>query len=240
MVLGGCDNRPSYLSAQLAISSGHGALFTVMKTLEKSLWFVGVLLLGIYGTHFVLEETKRSNDLLAFKATVASIAASELPADRINAMPEQALWSKGRIAAFDESLSQATSDVLGILEIPRLDLEVPVYDGASDLHMDRGAARIEGTAMPGEPGNLGVAGHRDGYFRVLKDIELGDEITITTVDGSESYVVLELKIVDPTAVEVLNPTVQQSVTLVTCYPFYFVGHAPERFIVRAIKRNYQT
>ena len=90
----GCDNRLSYLSAQLAISSGHGALFTEMKTLEKSLWFVGVLLLGIYGTHIVLEETKRSNDLVAFKATVASIAASEFPADRINATPEQALWSE--------------------------------------------------------------------------------------------------------------------------------------------------
>ena len=211
-----------------------------MKTLEKLLWFVGVLLTGIYGTHIFFEETKRSNDLVAFKATLQSSASGELPADRIAATPEQSLWSEGRIAAFTESLSQPTSDVLGILEIPRLSLEVPVYDGASDLHMDRGAARIDGTAMPGEPGNLGVAGHRDGYFRVLKDIELGDEITITTVDGLESYVVLELSIVDPTAIEVLDPTVQQSVTLVTCYPFYFVGHAPERFIVRAVKRDYQT
>jgi sortase A len=211
-----------------------------VKTLETLLWFVGVLLTGIYGTHIFFEETKRSNDLVAFKATLQSSASSELPADRIGATPEQSLWSEGRIAAFTESLSQPTSDVLGILEIPRLSLEVPVYDGASDLHMDRGAARIDGTAMPGEPGNLGVAGHRDGYFRVLKDIELGDEITITTVDGLESYVVLELSIVDPTAIEVLDPTVQQSVTLVTCYPFYFVGHAPERFIVRAVKRDYQT
>jgi sortase A len=178
--------------------------------------------------------------LVAFKATLPSAVSSELPADRINATPEQTLWSEGRIAAFSESLSQPTSDVLGILEIPRLNLEVPVYDGASDLHMDRGAARIDGTAMPGEPGNLGVAGHRDGYFRVLKDIELGDEITITTADGPESYVVLELKVVDPSAIEVLDPTVQQSITLVTCYPFYFVGHAPERFIVRAVKKNYQT
>lgn len=211
-----------------------------MKTLEKLLWIIGVLLSGIYGTHIFLEETKRSNDLVLFKATLQSTALRQLPADRINATPEQTLWSEGRIAAFTASLSQSTSDVLGILEIPRLSLEVPVYDGASDLHMDRGAARIEGTAMPGEAGNLGVAGHRDGYFRVLKDIELGDEITITTIDGRESYVVLELKIVDPTAVEVLDPTVQQSVTLVTCYPFYFVGHAPERFIVRAVKRNYKT
>jgi sortase A len=189
----------------------------------------------------VAGELQRSNDLAAFKTAIAeSASVAELPADRINATPEQSLWSQGRIAAFEESLSQSTSEVLGILEIPRLSLEVPVYDGATDLHMDRGAARIKGTAMPGKPGNLGVAGHRDGYFRVLKDIELGDEITITTVDGPESYVVLELRIVDPTAVEVLNPTLQQSVTLVTCYPFYFVGHAPERFIVRAVKRKYQT
>lgn len=91
--------------------------------------------------------------------------------------------------------------------------------------------------MPGEPGNLGVAGHRDGYFRVLKDIALGDEIRITTMRGPESFVVQELSIVDPTAVEVLDPTEQQSVTLVTCYPFYFVGHAPERFIVRAVRKE---
>ena len=95
-----------------------------MKTLEKSLWFVGVLLLGIYGTHIVFEETKRNNDLVAFKATIPSSASPELPADRINATPEQTLWSEGRIAAFSESLSQRTSDVLGILEIPRLNLEV--------------------------------------------------------------------------------------------------------------------
>jgi sortase A len=191
----------------------------LLKTLERLLCLVGIASLGIYGTHLLAQEIKRSDDLAAFKA-----------------MPEQALWSEGRIAAFEKSLSQPTGDVLGLLEIPRLKLEVPVYNGASDLHMDRGAARIEGTAMPGEPGNLGVAGHRDGYFRVLKDIELGDEIRITTARGPESFVVQELSIVDPTAVEVLDPTEQQSVTLVTCYPFYFVGHAPERFIVRAVRK----
>jgi sortase A len=217
--------------------SGNRETTVAVKALEKLLWLVGVLCLGIFGTHIFAEEARRSNDLATFKATfLAPASAAALPADR-NATPEQSLWSEGRIAAFEESLTKQTSAVLGILEIPRLNLEVPVYDGASDLHMDRGAARIDGTAMPGEPGNLGVAGHRDGYFRVLKDIALGDEITITTADGLESYVVSELKIVDPTAVEVLDPTVEQAVTLVTCYPFYFVGHAPERFIVRAVKRS---
>lgn len=209
-----------------------------MKIFERLLWITGVILLGIYGSHIVASEAGRSNDLESFKASLQeSPTRFELPADRTTDEPEQSLWSPGRIAAFEESLTQQTSEVLGILEIPRLNLEVPLYDGASDLHMDRGAARIDGTAMPGQPGNLGVAGHRDGYFRVLKDIELGDEITIITADGPQAYVVLELKIVEPTAVEVLYPTVHQSVTLVTCYPFYFVGHAPERFIVRAVKRD---
>ena len=209
-----------------------------MRVLEKMLWISGVVSLAIYCTHLVASETGRSSDLKAYRVALAeNQVASVLPDDRVSD-PEQSLWSPGRIAAFSDSLSMPTSDVLGILEIPRLSLEVPVYDGASDLHMDRGAARIDGTALPGEPGNLGVAGHRDGYFRVLKDIELGDEIRITTADGPQIYVVLELRIVEPTEVDVLNATVEQTITLVTCYPFYFVGHAPERFIVRAVRRNF--
>ena len=209
-----------------------------MKVFEKILWIAGVVSLAIYCSHLVASEVGRNSDLESYRAVLAETQSTALPDDRTN-YPEQSLWSPGRIAAFSESLSKPTSDVLGILEIPRLSLEVPVYDGASDLHMDRGAARIDGTALPGEPGNLGVAGHRDGYFRVLKDIELGDEIKITTADGPQTYVVLELNIVEPTAVDVLDATIEQTVTLVTCYPFYFVGHAPERFIVRAVRRDYE-
>lgn len=194
-----------------------------MKLIERLLWLIGTVLIAVYGTHILANENARGDDVAAFKAAFAQ--------------PEQSLWSEGRIEAYNASLTAAVSDVIGILEIPRLALEVPVYDGASDLHMDRGAARIEGTALPGEPGNLGVAGHRDGFFRVLKDIELGDEITVTSAAGPEIYIVSELSIVPPTAVEVLEPTATPSVTLVTCYPFYFVGHAPERFIVRAEKKE---
>ena len=194
-----------------------------MKLLERLLWITGTALIAVYCTHLFASESARGNDIAAFKAAIAP--------------PEQSLWSEGRIEAYNASLAEAVSDVLGVLEIPRLSLEVPIYDGASDLHMDRGAARIDGTAMPGEAGNLGVAGHRDGFFRALKDIELGDEITITSASGPETYVVSELSIVQPTAVEVLDPTDTPSVTLVTCYPFYFVGHAPERFIVRATRKN---
>lgn len=197
-----------------------------MILIERLFWIVGVALLAVYGSHLLASEHARGEDVAAFKAAIAE--------------PEQSLWSEGRKAAYNASLTQTVSDVLGIMEIPRLNLEVPIYDGASDLHMDRGAARIEGTARPGAPGNLGVAGHRDGFFRVLKDIEVGDEITVTSMSGLETYVVSDLSIVSPTAVEVLDPTETPSLTLVTCYPFYFVGHAPERFIVRAEKKNTQT
>jgi sortase A len=148
--------------------------------------------------------------------------------------PNQSLWSTGRIASFAASLAENTSPVLGIFEIPRFELELPIYDGATELHMDRGIAQINGTAMPGhDEGNLGIAGHRDGYFRVLKDIRFGDEISVTTSAGKQIYVVEQLMIVDPGYVEVLHSTPTPTITLVTCYPFYFVGHAPQRFIVQA-------
>lgn len=152
--------------------------------------------------------------------------------------PDQSLWSEARIAAFAESLKAKTGPMLGVLEIPRFDLEVPIYNGASDLHMDRGIARIMGTELPGHTeGNLGVSGHRDGYFRVLKDIETGDEISVRTSSGVQIYVVEKLMIVDPTDATVLKTTTRPTVTIVTCYPFYFAGHAPERFIVQAVLRE---
>ena len=101
--------------------------------------------------------------------------------------PDQSLWSSGRVASYAASLKAETSEVIGLFSIPRLDLEVPLYDKASDLHMDRGIARIDGTAQPGEAGNMGIAGHRDGYFRVLKDIRFGDEMIVTSVNGPQTY-----------------------------------------------------
>ena len=98
--------------------------------------------------------------------------------------------------------------------------------------LNRGAGWIEGTAGLGSSGNVGVAGHRDGFFRGLKDIKQGDAIEIATIDGSLTYQVSEIMIVDPKDVYVLEPTPDPAITLVTCYPFYFVGHAPKRYIVK--------
>ena len=92
-----------------------------------------------------------------------------------------------------------------------------------------------GTAPPGTDGNSGIAGHRDGFFRGLKDIVPGDAIELDTLNGKEAYRVERTWVVEPEDVSVLDPTPMRALTLVTCYPFYFVGSAPQRFIVRAVR-----
>jgi LPXTG-site transpeptidase (sortase) family protein len=102
-----------------------------------------------------------------------------------------------------------------------------------DVNLNRGAGRIEGTARIGEAGNVGIAAHRDGFFRALKDVRVGDTLLLERVTATRTYRVVSTTLVDPSEVSVLAPTTTESVTLVTCYPFYYVGSAPRRFIVRA-------
>ncbi len=122
-----------------------------------------------------------------------------------------------------------------MLRIPKIRLEVAVLPGTDDRTLDRGVGHIEDTAPPGTDGNSGLAGHRDGFFRGLKDIAPGDAIVLETLDATETYLVERTWIVNPDDVSVLDPTPTRSLTLVTCYPFYFVGSAPQRFIVRAVR-----
>ena len=144
------------------------------------------------------------------------------------------LWSAVRVKAYKVSLKQETPRTLAILRIPRLNLEVPVYDGTADAVLDLAAGRIEDTALPGTPGNVGIAAHRDGFFRVLKDIKEGDALVLDTPVATEQYRVEWIRITTPTDVSVIAPTPGRAVTLVGCYPFYYNGAAPQRFIVRAI------
>src|SRR5574337_1867799 len=110
------------------------------------------------------------------------------------------LWSTKRITAYEASLSKQFASPEAVLEIPRIGIEVPVFDGTDDLTLNRGVGRIEGTAHPGEEGNLGIAGHRDGFFRGLKDIVVGDTIELKTPSRNETYKVDEVRIVKPTDV----------------------------------------
>ena len=123
--------------------------------------------------------------------------------------------------------------LIGRLEIPRLALSVIVMEGTSAKNLRRAAGHIIGTALPGEPGNIGVSAHRDTFFRPLRNISKNDSITFTTRKGEYRYRVLSTVIVSPDDVAVLAAGADDTLTLVTCYPFYFVGPAPKRFIVRA-------
>lgn len=124
-------------------------------------------------------------------------------------------------------------ELLGRLVIPRLNLHAIVREGAGEGTLDIALGHIPGTALPGQPGNVGIAGHRDTLFRGLKGIADDDLIQLQTPAGTFNYRVAATDIVKPTDVEVLRATPKPELTLVTCYPFYYVGSAPDRFIVKA-------
>jgi sortase A len=123
--------------------------------------------------------------------------------------------------------------LVGRIQVVRLGLSAIVLEGTSRITLQRAVGHIARTALPGQPGNVGLAGHRDTFFRPLRDIQANDIITITTVLAEYRYRVVSTTIVNPHDVAMLDPDQNEILTLVTCYPFSFVGSAPSRFIVRA-------
>ena len=134
---------------------------------------------------------------------------------------------------YKQSLLSWRAPPMAVLRIEKVALRVPVFEGTSDPVLNRGAGWIAGTARPGETGNVGIAGHRDGFFRSLKDVIVGDRIEVAVDNRMLAFAVDEITIVNRKTSHVLNPGPRSSVTLVTCYPFYFVGSAPQRYIVHA-------
>jgi sortase A len=203
-----------------------------LHQLERALLILGGLLVAIYVAASIHRTVLSSAELRRFKAR--QLASSEpLEVAPTPVTPDFSLWSEGRIKDYQESLAEHFAPAIGILRIPKIHLEVPVLEGTDDLVLNRGVGHLVGTANPGENGNMGIAGHRDGFFRGLKDISLGDTIGMATLKQTETYVIDRITIVDPNDVSVLKPGPHASLTLVTCYPFYFVGSAPKRYIVRA-------
>ena len=143
------------------------------------------------------------------------------------------VWSPQRVAAYRAGLLEHSAP-LGVLHLEKLGLRVPVFEGTGELNLNNGVGWIGGTAKPGEYGNVGIAGHRDGFFRGLKNISIGDSIEISTVELTTRYRVDQIEIVQPENIGVLEARQNSSVTLVTCYPFYFIGNAPQRFIVHGV------
>jgi sortase A len=128
-----------------------------------------------------------------------------------------------------------TGGLIGRIEIPRLRVSVIVMEGTTRSILGQAAGHIAGTVLPGQQGNIGISAHRDTFFRPLRNIRRNDTITLTTLAGEFRYRVVSTQVVSPNDVEVLKSNNAEILTLVTCYPFYFIGPAPNRFIVRAAR-----
>jgi sortase A len=206
-----------------------------MRKVERLLLVVGVLMLCVY-------VGSRIYSFILSRAEIKRFKSQQLLAQELNngteatgKAPDFSLWSPKRILGYQESLASHFTPAMALLRIPKIHLEVPVLEGTDDLVLNRAVGHIAGTARPGETGdgNIGIAGHRDGFFRGLKDVATGDMIEIMMQKETATYVIDQITIVSPSDVSVLAPRSRSSVTLVTCYPFYFVGSAPQRYIVQA-------
>jgi sortase A len=206
------------------------------RRIEIFLLVTGLVLLGIWGG-------ARIQGTISSRAAVKRFESDQLQPLKASAITmndptsgsqvDFSLWSAKRVDAYKQSLANKVDRPLAVVRVPKIHLEVPLYNDTDDLTLNRGVGRILGTARVGEGGNLGIAGHRDGFFRGLKELGPGDEINLLISERSEAYVVDKIQIVYPEDVSVLKSTEVPALTLVTCFPFYYVGSAPQRFIVHA-------
>lgn len=189
-----------------------------LASLQWACIALGALLVGAYGLAVTAGEAGRRGDLEAFGTSSGS--------------PDQSLWSESRIRAFAASEGLEVAPPVAVLRIPSLDLAVPVYPDQRELHLNRGVGLVEGSGSPDKGGNAAIAGHRDGFFRVLMNAKVGDVIEVQTRLAVHRYRITSIDIVDKIDNRLLADTEEPTVTLVTCYPFYFVGSAPRRYLVR--------
>jgi sortase A len=149
-------------------------------------------------------------------------------------------WQEAESARFDLVRTTSSSiaapqpgEALARLRVDRLGLEVMVAEGSDEATLASGPGHMQESALPGEPGNCIIAGHRDAEFRLLRDIRAGDVVDLNGWSGTARYRVTAIRIVDRDETGLLTASDEARLTLVTCYPFYYVGPAPQRFIVQA-------
>jgi sortase A len=202
--------------------------------MERFLLAAGLALVLVYLSARVHAVVMYRAGLWSFAALQSSSPSGKDEGERrsVGAV-DFSLWSGGRVKAYAEGLAAKLGTPLAVLSIPKLGLDVPVFEGTGELTLNQGAGRIVGTARPGEQGTIGIAGHRDGFFRGLKDVRVGDRIELAVLGRRSAYTVDSITVVKPGDVSVLRARARPSLTLVTCYPFYFVGDAPQRYIVQA-------
>jgi sortase A len=210
---------------------------TAPRTLLRSFFLVvAVVCLGIYSYDYVARTLYQTFESREFDRTLnrraAAIAASGVrPVGRTGqASRKSALPSK----------SPSPNALIGRLSVPRLHLSAMVREGIDPKTLKLAVGHIPSTALPGQAGNVGVAGHRDTFFRGLRDVKTGDEIQFSTLSGDFRYLVESLTVVEPDNIGALAASAENVLTMVTCYPFYYVGDAPKRFVVRARQVSLQT
>jgi LPXTG-site transpeptidase (sortase) family protein len=222
------------------------------KIFEIAGWMAGTAMITFYASARFVGEAEREQGIEAFAqarvplvistpnfVTPAAFAWDDFPPLAIHSQPisfsqEQMTFpTDGSLESF-QPVTTSGSLPIALLTINSVGLEVPVFENTSERNLNRGAGWVEGTAAPDDVGNIAIAAHRDGYFRVLKDVALGDILVLESLTRKKSYRVAEIMIVEPDDTSSLLETETAAVTLVTCYPFYFVGHAPQRYIVRAV------
>jgi sortase A len=203
-----------------------------MRWLERAAWALGIGAAGLWivltasGYFGAQHELRTFADYRAGEAARPGALAAPVRVD-------QRLWSPVRMEAWRATLARESPAALAVLRVPRVGVEAAVLPGVDEWTLNRAVGHIDQTARPGADGNAGIAGHRDGFFRALKDVKIGDRVDLETPQDRQTYRVEQIWIVAPQDVWVLDPTPARSLTLVTCYPFYFIGSAPQRFIVRA-------
>lgn len=231
---------------------------SIPRWIERALLLIGVVCLGIWGYAFLdthvyeywqnqrLEEALRERS--AQEARQQAAASTEKPG-KVSPRKNGSAAETDSFASFseeengddlgdlvgqiDQDGDLAEGDLIGRIKIPRIDVSALVLHGVGSRTLRRGVGHIPGTALPTVEGNVGLAGHRDSFFRGLKDIRKNDTIELTTLEGTFEYEVEWIKIVRPKDTHVLEGEGGAELTLVTCYPFYYVGSAPKRYIVRA-------
>jgi sortase A len=200
-----------------------------LRWLEIALWVLAVAGLGIYASVYLERNLYQAYESWSFNRALRKEAAAVAPARSMDA-PDAFAGLKPKAPA-PEKL--APGDLIGRIEIPEVGVSAMVVESTGADELRRAVGHIEGTALPGRNGNAAFAGHRDTFFRGLRNIKKDDRIEIVTLHGTYEYVVDSTEIVRPDDLAVLDPTNEPTLTLVTCYPFEYIGHAPKRFIVQA-------
>jgi sortase A len=204
----------------------------IVRWVDLFLWIVAVASLGIASYTWIDAWLYQSFADLSFVRSLngETTAPTDFALYLLGAadpLPEPPILARGVVR------DVAPKPWQGRLEIPRIGLSVMVLEGTSVQALARGVGHIEGTSLPGTIGNSGLAAHRDTFFRRLGELQVGDDVWVRTLDGPYRYIVDETMIVAPSAVEVLDDVGKPVLTLVTCYPFGYIGSAPKRYVVKA-------